>query len=321
MPFALHTTTRRRFVWRCAAAATVGWAAPRPRWARADENESSEWIALASDTHVHADPARVRVGRNVLSNFIRVRDQILSHPADFRRVFVNGDMAFQTGRAGDYETFLKHAEPMREAGLSIHATLGNHDDRGQFLKSFGLVERGGAPVADKRVDVVDTRHVRWFLLDSLETVGATPGAVGDAQIEWLDRELSRRSDKPAFVMAHHNFNYHFDVKAYAKEVVPCADRRLPAPGLTDGKRLLDVLAAHGCVSAYFCGHTHQWNVVDWNGIRLVNLPATGYPFRDADAIGWVACRTDSQRAELVVYSLDETHKHHELRVEVRYRGS
>jgi 3',5'-cyclic AMP phosphodiesterase CpdA len=320
MPLTLHATTRRRFLGRCAAAA-AGWAAFPPREARADEGESSEWIALASDAHVHADPERVRVGRNVLSNFVRVRDQVLAHPAKFQWLLINGDVAFQTGRAGDYETFLRHAQPLRDAGLSLHATLGNHDDRRELLKSFGLVEREGAQVANKRVDVVETRHVRWFLLDSLETVGATPGALGDAQIEWLDRELSRLSDKPAFVMAHHNFNYHFDVKSRAKEVVPCADRRLPAPGLADGKRLLEVLAAHECVSAYFCGHTHQWNVVDWNGIRLVNLPATGYPFRDADAIGWVACRTGPRRAELIMHALDERHKHHQLRVDVFYRGS
>lgn len=316
MPINLAPQTRRQFLARIAA--TAGYCAGVRSSSAA--KPAGELVALIADTHLSGEPKKERAGQKLLPNFRRVREEILAFPVPPSRVLLNGDCAFLFGEEADYQLFLDNARPILDAGLPIHISMGNHDDRDQFWKLVAPEGRKASGVADKYAVVVESPQVNWFLIDSLERIMATPGSLGEIQLDWLDHELGSRSDKPAFILCHHNFNF-YHVKPHAKIIVDCADHRLPAPGLTDGKRLLDVLAAHSHVSAFFCGHTHQWNVVDWNGIRLVNLPSAAYPFRIADAIGWVACRTYADRAELELRSLDPAHKHHGQKVELPYRPS
>lgn len=315
MPISLEPHTRRQFLAQVAAASCLAGVGN----VFADD-DSVEFVALLADTHLSGDREKMRAGRKLLPNFLRVRDEILGSTKPPSRVFLNGDCAFLSGQEADYRIFLDRARPIVDAGLPIHISMGNHDDREQFWKLVSPEGRKATGVEDKYAIVVESKHVNWFMVDSLERIMATPGSLGETQLDWLDKELGKRSDKPAFLLCHHNFNF-YHIKPDVKVIVECADHRLPAPGLTDGKRLLEVLAAHPQVSAFFCGHTHQWNVVDWKGIQFVNLPSAAYPFRDADAIGWVACRLQSDKAELELRSLDPAHKHHGLKVDIPYRPS
>jgi 3',5'-cyclic AMP phosphodiesterase CpdA len=168
--------------------------------------------------------------------------------------------------------------------------------------------------------MVDAGPVRWFLLDSLEKVNETPGTLGEKQLTWLDQSLAKHADKPALVMAHH----HVDVAKLLRSgevLAPIAGNRIPVGGLTDGNRLLDILQSHRHVSAYFFGHTHQWNILRWEGISLVNLPCVAYPFTPDDPNGWVLSVSQASRTDLELCALDAKHQMHGQKVTLPHRGA
>jgi 3',5'-cyclic AMP phosphodiesterase CpdA len=274
-------------------------------------------VALLSDTHIAADPALLRGDVNMSEHFKRVRSDLLTCPTNPSMVLINGDCAFLDGQKGDYKTLIDHLAPIRQAGKSLALNLGNHDDRGAFQESFASFAFPESPVMDKHATMIDAGPVRWFLLDSLEKVNETPGTLGTKQLQWLDESLGKHADKPALVMAHH----HLDGASWLSQsevLVQVAGNRLPVPGLTDSARLLEIMKAHRHVSAYFCGHTHQWNVVRWEGIHLVNLPCVAYPFTPKDPAGWVLSRSEAASTELELCALDRTHPMHGKKVTLKH---
>ena len=317
MPIEIAPITRRSFLGR-AAAVTTGLVAAGSL--RANEASPHETLALCSDTHIAADPATLRSDVNMSAHFQEALKQIITSPDKPGRLMINGDCAYLTGQPDDYKTFLGHLTPVREAGLPITLALGNHDDRDPFRSALKETGIEPSPVPDKQVAIVPGKHVNWFLLDSLEAVNSTPGLLGKPQLDWLDGVLKQHADKPAFVMAHHNVEYRKHLKS-AEVIVEVADRRIPAAGLTDDEQLLEVLAAHSNVAAYFCGHTHQWNVVRWKGISFVNLPCTAYPFLPPDPVGWVICRHGADKTEIELRTLDGKHRSHGQKVDLPYRGA
>jgi 3',5'-cyclic AMP phosphodiesterase CpdA len=316
MPIEIAPISRRSFLARSAAiAGSLAFA----RQVKADATDI-ETLALCSDTHIAADPNTLRSDVNMSANFKKVLQEIIGSSEKPGRLLVNGDCAYLTGQPGDYQTFLSHLTPVREAGIPIALALGNHDDRAPFrvaLKETGIE---ASPIPDKQVAIVPTKHANWFLLDSLESVNSTPGLLGQPQLDWLSSELTKHGDKPAFVMAHHNVEYRKHLKS-GEVVVAVADRRIPAAGLIDDEQLLEVLTAHPNVAAFFCGHTHQWNVVRWKDISFVNLPCTAYPFLPADPNGWVLCRHGSNEAEIEIRTLDPKHAAQGQKVKLPYRGA
>jgi hypothetical protein len=59
-------------------------------------------------------------------------------------------------------------------------------------------------VEKKRVAVVSLPRANLFLLDTLEKTNATPGYLGDQQLEWLTKALDEHKDKPAIIVGHHH---------------------------------------------------------------------------------------------------------------------
>ena len=317
MPIEIAPVTRRSFLAH-AVVATGGFvsAGHLP----AGESEGVETVALCSDTHIAADPRTVRAEVNMSTNLREALRQIVNSPDKPARVLINGDCAYINGQPDDYQTFLTHLSPVREAGLRVTLLLGNHDDREPLQKALKEVGIDASPVPHKQVAIVRTKHVNWFLLDSLDMVNSTPGLLGKAQLDWLDGALRENAGKPAFVMAHHNVDHRKHLKS-GEVIVDVVDRRLPAPGLIDDEPLLEILTAHPNVASYFCGHTHQWNVVRWKGISFVNLPCTAYPFLVADPVGWVICRLGADKTEIELRTLDEKHRSHGQKVVLPYQGA
>ncbi|MGV3756696.1 MAG: metallophosphoesterase family protein [Verrucomicrobiota bacterium] len=267
MPIHLPAHSRRRFLAQLAGGVFAIHSAAQ---LSAAEAEGEKWV-LFSDTHVAADRMKEARGVNMAANLERAVKAALAKGKAFKGVFVNGDCAFNTGEAEDYATFTGLIDPLRQAGLPVHLTLGNHDHRENIRK--GLKEAGDKKtvVTDKQVSIVEGKAANWFLLDTLELVNKTPGLLGEAQLEWLQKELDARKDKPAIVMMHHN-----------------PDLKEKPTGLKDTAKLLEVLAPRKQVKALFYGHSHTWSVTEHeSGIHQINLPAVAYVFNQAMTNGWV----------------------------------
>jgi len=59
-------------------------------------------------------------------------------------------------------------------------------------------------------------------------------------------------------------------------------------------RLFDIIAGVPSVKAVVYGHSHAYGFSERDGIHLINLPATGYNFSDAQPVGWVEALLTSQ---------------------------
>jgi 3',5'-cyclic AMP phosphodiesterase CpdA len=300
MPLHLMGMSRRAFVKTLAAAGT-GALVLRP--ARGASAAPMDRWALLSDTHIAADPAAIQREVNMADHLRAVLAEVLAPDRRPAGLFINGDLALNSGLAGDYATFKTLLKPVVETGIPVHVTLGNHDDRANVVAA----EPAGVKaelVHGHLASVVETPLANWVLLDSLEKVNSTPGLLGPEQLAWLAAALDRRRDKPALVMMHHH---------------PQVDAAEKISGLRDTDALLGLLLPRRHVKALFFGHTHRWSLTEQDGLHLVNLPAVAYVFAKAQPSGWVDCRLRADGAKLELRSLAPAHPAHGVVRELRWR--
>jgi len=272
---------------------------------RAQENgaDPHRW-ALFSDTHISVDSTTITRGVNMadhLANAVKGVRALSSRPAG---VFINGDCALLNGLAGDYATFSSLIGPLRDSGMPVHLTLGNHDDRDVIWAALEKLRPAAPPLASRHVSIVEGARANWFLLDSLDIVNKTPGLLGDEQRAWLAKALDAHSSKPALVMLHHNPN-----PADAEKKI----------GLQDTAELLSLLLPRRHVKALFFGHTHTWRFAEQDGMHLVNLPAVAYQFAAAEPTGWVDLKLSERGAALELRAHDMQHPAHGKVTELAWR--
>lgn len=289
MPVSLHSLTRRDFL-RGSAALGAALVMPRSLLAAtsavsspASPSPAFEQFALLSDAHVSGGIIEWSMGKR-LSLAVK---QLLALAQRPQRVFVAGDCAYLTGEKRDYREYVRRIQPLIAAGVPVHVTLGNHDDRDHFWDAVPRDQADAGHKIGRQSMVVPGPSANWFLLDSLNKTNRSPGELGSDQLEWLTAELDARPDRPALVMLHHD-----PVRNGGKG------------SLRDSEKLLAVTRPRRQVKALFFGHTHVWYVArDRSGIHLVNLPATGYTLKRGTFTGWVNCRAYANSAILKVHTL------------------
>jgi len=293
MPITLPQLSRRQFLKRAALAAAATAVAPRSYAGWFGKSRDKNFFALFSDSHVAADPAQLHNAVNMAANLKACVEELLAWPACPAAIVVNGDLAFEQGTAGEYETFGRLIVPLR-ALAPLHLAMGNHDDRGHFWKAFPQDAAALKAVPQKQVMVFDGGRANWFMLDSLLETQRSPGELGREQLAWLAAALDARPQKPAIVLVHHNPQFP----------------RVTS-GLLDSQALLDVLAPRRYVKALIFGHTHDWRVEQHaSGIHFVNLPPTGYAFQEGRPSGWVRATLTRGGMEVELRALDKKHPEH-----------
>lgn len=266
----------------------------RPRAFAAGQSVDPHRWALLSDPHIAADQARIARGINMAAQLKRVVADVLAQDRRPAGALVNGDLAFNTGEAGDYAAFVELVAPLRAAHVPLHLALGNHDHRERFWAGLHNDATARRPIADRQAAMIPAQRANWFVLDSLDQTNSTPGLLGEAQLGWLATELDRHADKPALVMVHHN---------------PATE-----PGKTsliDEAALFGILRPRRHVKAYIFGHSHRWHVTqDQSGLHLINLPSTAYVFDPAQPAGWVSAQLASRGMRLEFRAVDPTRREH-----------
>lgn len=295
----LHLLPRRAFLRRALLAGT-GLLAARPLFAA----ESSRW-ALLSDTHIGPKPDTLARETNMADHLRTSVQEVLSLKSSLAGIFVNGDCALKAGLSEEYATFTALVQPLVAAGLPLHFTLGNHDDRAHFWQALQVAAEAARPVPGKHVSVVKSPLANWFLLDSLDVVDKAPGKLEAAQRDWLAKSLDEHKDKPALVMVHHN---------------PHLDPAKPNGALQDTAELLEILLPRKHVKALFFGHSHKWDLKERDGLHLVNLPAVAYPFAKDQPTGWVDCRLTASSTTLELHAHNAQHPAHGKPVELKWRS-
>jgi hypothetical protein len=288
--------SRREFLVRTLAAGAGAVAMARSQSAAEEPEVDPDRWALLSDTHIAEQTATAHRGEVMFENSRRVNGEIFAAPRRPCGLLNFGDCAFEKGLAGDYAAFRTTIGPFIDSGIPVHLMLGNHDDRKTFWRVLAKEADGPRPLSSKHVAVVEHRRANWFLLDSLDKTDESPGAVGDAQCDWLAKELDARASKPALVCMHHN-------PLFAK-------RDEKASGLIDTDALLAVIKPRRQVKALIHGHTHAWGISMHGDLHLINLPAVGYRSKSGAASGWVDCVLGDDEMTLTLHSRDTAQKDH-----------
>ncbi|BAM04502.1 metallophosphoesterase family protein [Phycisphaera mikurensis] len=280
MPLLLPPLSRRRLL--VASAALAGATVPG---CRAETRRHLERAAaptptrllLLSDPHAAADAAATSRGGAVIAE--RVAATVAAAAAEhdrrpFELAVVDGDCALDTGEPGDYERLASLLAPLRERGLPVWLTLGNHDHRDRMEAAFADPRPQTGP-AGRRVARVETDNAVLLLLDSLIETDRTPGELGPAQLAWLEAELAATpAGRPALVFLHHP---------------PLPPEPGVEPwGLLDDAELAEVLRHRPAATALVHGHTHAWSRRLFAGVPLIGLPSMAYPFDAIEAVGFVA---------------------------------
>lgn len=302
MPFHIAPLSRREFLRRSVLAGAGLLTIPVLRAAAAADPD--RW-ALLSDTHIAGDTTVVNRGVNMADHLRAVAAEVRALASAPAGVFVNGDCSLNHGPAEDYAAFAELLKPVTEAGLPLHLTLGNHDERETFWASLKGSRPATPLLASKHVSIVEGARVNWFLLDSLDVTDKTPGLLGDEQRAWLATALDTHAGKPALVMVHHN---------------PVPAEAGKKAGLTDSEALLALVLPRRQVKAVFFGHTHVWNLTEQDGLHLVNLPAVAYNFKEGVLTGWTDCKLRDGGASLELRATDPGHPLHGQVSELTWRA-
>ena len=272
MPLHLTTSCRRTFLTQLGGAAIFGNAA---RSSPGDHPVDPDLIAILNDTHIGQQHPESSPVPTHLRETVAHLTGLPKRPA---AIVINGDLALSNGQPGDYIHFAKIIAPLREAGIPVHLTMGNHDDRDTFYATLSAEKPESTPVVSKHIGIVQTAHANLFLLDSLKAPMVTQGFLGEEQQAWLGEMLDAHADKPALIFSHHNPRLGGEEKHFPG-------------GLEDSETLWDLLTSRPQVKAYIHGHIHHRNYFKHRGIHILNTPATSFvASAETSTTGWTMAR-------------------------------
>lgn len=291
----LLTVPNRRQFLRAAGAAAL---ATRLGSAQTATPKSIHW-AILSDTHLSADLKNEYRGFRPYDNLARVISEV--RKANPEVVLINGDLARLEGLPADYDLLKTMLQPLSDQ-IPMCLSLGNHDDRKNFLATLGKTRKGQPqPVQDKNVLVVEQPPVRIVVLDSLMAVNQAPGLLGKSQRGWLDGYLKSSDETPILIFVHHT--------------VDDSDS-----GLLDADRLLAIVTPHRKVKAILYGHSHMYRYTQVAGVHLINVPAIGYNFADAEPVGWVNSIITKDGGEFTLHAFAGNTQQNGKTTSLQWRG-
>ena len=254
--------------------------------ARVDE------VAILNDTHISGDASdsktRPHVHEEHPAHLRTAVQQILARTSRPAAVIINGDLAWWVGKPSDYQAFAALISPLREAGVPVHFTLGNHDNREAFARAFPDV-RSASQFRDHRHNsVIDLPNARLILLDSLKETPAAPGMLGEEQIAWLLQRADETPDRPVLIVTHHNLKLGGDPLHFPG-------------GIEDTEAFWPELVKRPQIKGYIHGHVHDWTLAQHSGIHIINTLASSFVGNKATSTtGWTLARLKPDGIELKI---------------------
>lgn len=314
MPIILPPFSRRQFIKGSLALGGTALLKSRALAAGGDAQGVSldpNRVALLADTHISADPTRAYPGTKWPGSTVKESEHESVNMADAlsqaaqdliklnprpAHLIVNGDCALSNGKVAEYKEFLRLVEPIRAAGITVHVTIGNHDNRENLWELLPFLKQEQMGL---QADVIELPHANLMLLDS-----GKRGILGVEQLNWLAGQLDRRPEKPALIFGHFN---------------PYPNRGVrPIKGMRDGAALLQLLAKRKHAKGYFYGHTHEWQHDQRDHLHLMNQPAVSYYFGKGHAHGWVDMKLSDASADLELHCIDSSHRQHGERRQISF---
>lgn len=185
--------------------------------------------------------------------FERAVAEIARWPTRPALVVHTGDVTHMTSDAGERKARLEAAKALlAKLGTELLVIPGEHDaaaDRGAaFQAVFGATHQA--------------RELHGVHMIALDNVSDPKGGLGDEQLAWLDREVSKvPKDRPLLVFTHR----------------PLFSLAQPWDWFTqDGDRALEILDRHPMTTVFY-GHIHQANLHKTNAILHISSRSLVFP--------------------------------------------
>ncbi len=290
----MTTTLSRRRFFQVAGLATL--ALPLRGWAALDTSGGDE-IVIINDIHLTGIPEE-KIPANAKADGEHLRTavkQILALAKKPAAVIINGDLALAVGTAADYAVVRELIDPLRDAGIPVHLTLGNHDVRDIFMAAFPEMKSSSALKEHRHNSLIDLPSTRLILLDTLDQTPGPGGKLGAEQIAWILAKIDEVPTKQVVIVGHHNPQVGGDTSHYKGGIVDTAD-------------FWPEIAKRPQVKAYIHGHTHEWTQALENGIHIISTIACAYVFnKNTNATGWTSARFNAHGFQLKLNTLETDH--------------
>ncbi|MEL6167602.1 MAG: metallophosphoesterase [Pseudomonadota bacterium] len=181
-------------------------------------------------------------------------DWINTEHADAAFVVLAGDLADH----GEPDAYTRMKAETDRFAIPAYMTLGNHDDRANFLVAFPETEAAPTGYIDA---VIALEEYRIVVLDTL-LQGETKGHLDPAQITWLEAQLDASKGHPVIVVLHHNI----------------CDFGIPTDftRLENSEEMLAALNAHGDVRQVISGHVHMSTAGYAAGVPFTTIGGATY---------------------------------------------
>ena len=290
----MTTTLSRRRFFQLAGLASLAF--PLRGWAALDTSGGDE-VVIINDIHITGIPEE-RIPANAKDDDDHLRatvKQILALQKKPAAVIINGDLALAIGTAADYTVIRELIAPLRDAGIPVHLTLGNHDVRDIFMAAFPEMKSASALKEHRHNSLIDLPSTRLILLDTLDQSPGPTGKLGAEQIAWILAKIDEVPTKQVVLIGHHNPQVGGDTSHYKGGLVDTAD-------------FWPEIAKRDQVKAYIHGHTHEWTQAMENRIHIISTIACAYVFnKNTNATGWTSARFNAHGFQLKLNTLETDH--------------
>ena len=290
----MTTTVSRRRFFQLAGLATLAF--PLRGWAALDTSGGDE-VVILNDIHITGIPEEM-IPANAKDDDDHLRatvKQILALQKKPAAVIINGDLALAIGTAADYTVIRELIAPLRDAGIPVHLTLGNHDVRDIFMQAFPEMKSASALKEHRHNSLIDLPSTRLILLDTLDQSPGPSGKLGAEQIAWILAKIDEVPTKQVVLIGHHNPQVGGDTSHYKGGLVDTAD-------------FWPEIAKRDQVKAYIHGHTHEWTQAMENRIHIISTIACAYVFnKNTNATGWTSARFNAHGFQLKLNTLETDH--------------
>ena len=140
MPVHLPAQNRRQFLFTLGAGFVT---CSSGLLAKEQSDQQSDIVYILNDTHIgEKHPANSPIPTHLRE----IVGELVELPQKPACVLINGDLALRDGQPGDYKHFARLIQPLQEARIDTHLTLGNHDERDVFYEVMQEQRPAALPV-------------------------------------------------------------------------------------------------------------------------------------------------------------------------------
>ena len=175
---------------------------------------------------------------------------------DVDYVVFGGDLADN----GETKAYHRLKESFGLLNSPSYLTLGNHDNRENFLEVFGQIQSKETGKFDYYVDI--KKH-RIIILDSSCPKYSAAGFLEKIQLDWLREKLTAARDKAVIIVLHHNF-----VDAHVKTGNIILKNNVEFANL--------LIESHPEIRQVISGHIHMTSSGFYKGVPFSTLSGSHY---------------------------------------------